>query len=177
MPLNNKQDKVIYRTLSIYAICKLLVARLVLATLIISGIIHLKENPVVITIVVGLLTLMLLYVGNENIIVYESKFVYQYGSLIKSWAWSRKFYYRDIERIECDGIFTKALNILTDRLPVAVNPYNKIHIMLKDGNTDEIRSRIYKQDLKKAMQEIKLQLEKSKDRQTAHNTDLAKKRL
>jgi|GEM_PF-5160549 len=162
MPFNYNKDKLIYRTLSLYATSKMLLARFVLAALIINGIIHFNENPIVITIIVGVLTLMLLYVGIENIMVYENKFVYQYGSLIKTWIRRKEFYYKDIEQVKYDGIFSKGLDILFDRIPITVDPYNKIVVVLKDGRSEEIHSKIYKQDLKRAMKEIIIQLEKSK---------------
>ena len=131
---------------------------------IVSALFHFDENPVVITIFVCIAVTILLFVGNEKIIVYPDRFIYCHGSLMGLFDKKLAYYFKDIKEITFEGIYSWGLDNLTDRLPLHVpDPTNKLYILMKSGKEKEINSRIYKNDLREAVQHIIIQLNRKEN--------------
>jgi hypothetical protein len=90
------KEKIIYR--SGRNKWRFLTGKLACLYIIISGLLHFNENPVVITIVVGLILMMVLFFYDEEIILFETKFIYILG-FQNPFKKTKEYHYFDIKKI------------------------------------------------------------------------------
>ena len=136
---------------------KILSGRIVILVVIGAGLWHIEENPIVISIVVLLLIFAFLVYGNETIIVYQDRFVYSYGSLLK-WIFSKKvYYYKDLKEVIYDEVLDPLEVITTNSIP---HLNNCINIIYKNDETKRLDSKIGKQDLAGVTRIINYEIDK-----------------
>ena len=150
--------KAVYRTVSDSQFYKLLVGRIAIIITIVAAMLHIQENPIVISVGVAFLVLIFLISGNESITVYTDSFSYTYGGILKLFS-KKVFYYQDLKEVTCEGIFGYGLDKITDSLKIS-DPNNSIDIVFKNNETEQVRSRIYKDGLTEAVKVINYELKK-----------------
>jgi len=110
--------------------------------------VHFLENPILIAIVI--LFYMFIVLGNsrDKIIITDEYFEIVFKRLIPVLSTSRKFIYKDIERIEADLPLTQSRGVLsslvTATAPVLMIVTNTIAIQYRGGRVKKISTNIYR---------------------------------
>lgn len=141
------QRDIIFETFSAYEVFKLVIVRLVFVAIIVYAGINFNENPVFVSVTVLVLLVLFFSSGSDRIIVYNDKFIYESGSMLKIFAKQNVYYFKELKNVTCEGFYTVTLDIILD----GSKPGNKIYVEFLNGEQKVIRTSLYKGQLKEAV--------------------------
>jgi len=137
--------KFLYKVFSTYSFIRGLVGRTIGLVVLISALLHYRENPVGITIAVAIIVFILLIIGNDEIYVYSDKIVHTDNSLMAMLLKTSKASYdiKDIKRAYVNEVnpdasevgFAMLLKFITPRSSGGSNSEIPIYLDLKTGKT------------------------------------------
>jgi hypothetical protein len=145
----------IYRTDSDNEIYVLIAGRVLFLAGIIGALWHIKENPVGLLIVVVILTLAFLLSGHESITVYNDRFVFDEGGIIRIFK-KKIFYYKDIKEVRFEPISGLDLTITKY---FTKTPQNPIQILFKNNNAETINTKLPVDDVEETIGIIDFELQ------------------
>lgn len=167
--LNYDENLPLYATFSFLSSIKIGVLRIIIVGLIIGASIHLSENIIGLSVFISLLTILIVFVADDQIKIYKDKFVYCRNFFFPLFDRTITYYYSELKWIGFEGFYTESLDIFTDTFEIPiVDPTNKIQIISKDGKVRTIDTFIYKSELKKAFSTMygQLKILQNKNRTT-----------
>lgn len=144
------KPNIIFKTFHAYSVFKLIAVRVILLSVIIYALVNYNKNPVFISIVVIILLVLFCSSGLERIIVFDDKFVYESGSIIKIFSLRKVYYYKDIKKVASEGFYNVAIDVLIN----GSKPGNKIYIEFINGEHKVIRTSLYKDEIEKSIKII-----------------------
>jgi hypothetical protein len=126
---------------------------------IVYSVLNFNENPTLFSIVLIFLTAMILLTGYNRVQVFESEIVFKFQHSID--FLSKKWYFRfdEIESISADLRLSKKMFVISEIVSVIFpvsSLWNKITITKKDGSVIIINTKVYKHDLEKTFENVRI---------------------
>jgi hypothetical protein len=78
---------------------KFLFGKLACVAVTIAAITHFDENPIVISVIVCVLSCMVLFFYDEELLVFEDRFIYRPGFALPNAAKGKEYYFRDVKEV------------------------------------------------------------------------------
>ncbi|MFN8165156.1 MAG: hypothetical protein U0X76_03030 [Bacteroidia bacterium] len=151
------KDKPIFETSNWYQSFGLLIVRVFFAGIVISAAVNFNQNHVATTIAIIFFGFLFVWIGQPSVVVYQDRFDYKFGSLFNLLNTHTTYFYKDIKSISLDGLYTQTFDMIEDSLPKSYlipDTWNSIELEFKDGKRKSIGTRIYKGDLRNAVEFI-----------------------
>ena len=147
--------KVVYKAFSVFEFIKMLFLRGCMLVAAGYCFAHFEENPVVISVAILLCLALVIFIGDDRIIVYEDRVVEKDSSLAAYWF---SFKHRILSKpdVFASGVIS-ILNLPTPR-KAAISDNDAIFFELKDGNIQRIETTLAIDIRKNIVQKVNLQL-------------------
>ncbi len=150
-------EKVIFVAFSMVDRIKQYVMNILIVLTILYLSFYLKDNPVLISIIIFILLIILIMPGYNQLKVYEDRIEMTTVGLIQALSSKKKISINTISSINADLKFDQGTFFLSEILPmwIATNSWNTINFKLIDGTQKTFEVKLYKKDILKAIFYIK----------------------
>lgn len=154
---NLNDEAILFESSSSTAKVRFIIYLILYALLIAYLLSHFKENPVFISVASAFVLLIAFLNVQERIIVYQTKVLVVYQTVLPFVFKKHEFRFKDISSIEAQLPLTESKQFWLDLMPVVLAPvsiWNTIVVTYKNGKTKELKSKTSRDEFLKAFDVI-----------------------
>lgn len=126
---------------------------------VVYSVLSFNENPFFFSCVLAFLIAAILLSGYNKVLVFKAEIVFKVQHPIDFFSKEWRFVFEEIESINADLRLSKRRFILSEIVSVIFpvsSLWNKITIMKKDGSVIIINTKVYKHDLEKTFENVRI---------------------